>query len=160
MSLLQPVASTSRSILPSFPSPIITQARFKSSSPYGHSHVLRHRERKLPSPIVPQFPQRVIRADGSSFTHWTTSPRSLLRLTRDLTNNPFWNVSLMTKEGAEEESAVTGRLGRFQRKFGEAEQSGVGVGNAGTEALEWMELQSAEATDGKNGKGSSKGKKA
>jgi ribosomal protein L31 len=66
---------------------------------------------------VPQFPQRVIRADGSSFTHWTTSPRPLIRLTRDVTNHPLWNVSALTGEGAAEESEVTGRLGRFNRKF-------------------------------------------
>jgi len=65
---------------------------------------------------VPQFPQRVIRADGSSFTHWTTSPRPLIRLTRDVTNHPLWNVSALTG-GAAEESEVTGRLGRFNRKF-------------------------------------------
>ncbi|EIM84621.1 uncharacterized protein STEHIDRAFT_23193, partial [Stereum hirsutum FP-91666 SS1] len=121
MSLLQPLASSSRSTLPSTLKPLqtLTQTRSWSSSPYGRTHVWRRRQTPLPNPIVPQFPQRVIRSDGSSFTHWTTSPRSLLRLTRDLTNNPFWNVSLMTKEGAEEESAVTGRLGRFQRRFGE-----------------------------------------
>ena len=92
-------------------------ARSVSSSPYGRTHVWKRRPKRLPNPIVPQFPQRVIRADGSSFTHWTTSPRSLIRLTRDVTNHPLWNVSALTGEGAAEESEVTGRLGRFQRKF-------------------------------------------
>jgi len=81
---------------------------------------------------VPQFPQRVIRADGSSFTHWTTSPRSLIRLTRDVTNHPLWNVSALTREGAVDENEVTGRLGRFNRKFVEevdwmSEAEGVAV---------------------------------
>ena len=88
-----------------------------STSPYGRTHVWKRRPKQLPNPIVPQFPQRVIRADGSSFTHWTTSPRSLIRLTRDVTNHPMWNVSALTGEGAMEESEVTGRLGRFNRKF-------------------------------------------
>ena len=88
-----------------------------SSSPYGRTHVWKRRPKRLPNPVVPQFPQRVIRADGSSFTHWTTSPRSLIRLTRDVTNHPLWNVSALTGEGAMEESEVTGRLGRFNRKF-------------------------------------------
>jgi ribosomal protein L31 len=88
-----------------------------SSSPYGRTHVWKRRAKRLPNPIVPQFPQRVIRADGSSFTLWTTSPRSLIRLTRDVTNHPLWNVSALTGEGAAEESEVTGRLGRFNRKF-------------------------------------------
>ncbi|KAI9511965.1 hypothetical protein F5148DRAFT_974309 [Russula earlei] len=92
-------------------------ARSVSSSPYGRTHVWKRRPKRLPNPVVPQFPQRVIRADGSSFTHWTTSPRSLIRLTRDVTNHPLWNVSALTGEGAAEESEVTGRLGRFNRKF-------------------------------------------
>jgi hypothetical protein len=91
--------------------------RAVSSSPYGRTHVWKRRPKKLPNPIVPQFPQRVIRADGSSFTHWTTSPRPLIRLTRDVTNHPLWNVSALTGEGAADESEVTGRLGRFNRKF-------------------------------------------
>jgi len=91
--------------------------RSVSSSPYGRTHVWKRRPKRLPNPIVPQFPQTVIRANGSSFTHWTTSPRSLIRLTRDVTNHPLWNVSALTGEGAAEESEVTGRLGRFQRKF-------------------------------------------
>ncbi|KAI0045230.1 hypothetical protein FA95DRAFT_1473670, partial [Auriscalpium vulgare] len=95
----------------------LQHTRTISSSPYGRAHVRKHHAPKLPNPVVPQFPQRVIRADGSSFTHWTTSPRSLLRLTRDVTNNPLWNISALSGEGAAEESAVTGRLGRFNRRF-------------------------------------------
>jgi len=97
--------------------PILRHTRSVSSSPYGRTHVWKQRPKRLPNPVVPQFPQRVIRADGSSFTHWTTSPRSLIRLTRDVTNHPLWNVSALTGEGAAEENEVTGRLGRFNRKF-------------------------------------------
>lgn len=89
-----------------------------SSSPYGRTHVWKRRPKRLPNPIVPQFPQRVIRSDGSSYTHWTTSPRPLIRLTRDVTNHPLWNVAAALRgEGVLEESEVTGRLGRFNRKF-------------------------------------------
>ena len=91
--------------------------RTVSSSPYGRTHVWKRRAKRLPNPIVPQFPQRVIRSDGSSFTHWTTSPRPLIRLTRDVTNHPLWNVSALAGAGAAEESEVAGRLGRFNRKF-------------------------------------------
>ena len=77
----------------------------------------KHRQRKLPNPVVPQFPQLVIRADGSSFTQWTTSPRSFMKLTRDTTNAPLWNVSALANEGMQEESETTGRLGRFSRRF-------------------------------------------
>jgi hypothetical protein len=91
--------------------------RSVSSSPYGRTHVWKRRPKRLPNPIVPQFPQRVIRSDGSSFTHWTTSPRALIRLTRDVANHPLWNVAALLGDGAAEESEVAGRLGRFNRKF-------------------------------------------
>ncbi|KAL1675399.1 hypothetical protein EV122DRAFT_268316 [Schizophyllum commune] len=97
-----------------------TFARSVSSSPYGRTHVWkRGRSAELPAPVVPKFPQRVIRADGSSFTHFTTSPRSFIRLARDVTNNPVWNTSMWLGEsgGIDDENAVTGRLGRFSRRF-------------------------------------------
>ncbi|KZT05164.1 uncharacterized protein LAESUDRAFT_615471, partial [Laetiporus sulphureus 93-53] len=90
--------------------------RSVSSSPYGRTHVWKHRQRKLPPPFVPQFPQRVTRADGSTFTQYTTSPRSEVLLTRDTTNNPLWNASKWVAE-SEDEDEVTGRLGRFNRRF-------------------------------------------
>ena len=72
-------------------SPVLILKRSISSSPYGRTHVWRRRAPKLPNPVVPHFPQRVTLADGSTFIHWTTSPRSAIRLTRDNTNNPVWN---------------------------------------------------------------------
>ncbi|KAK2461389.1 hypothetical protein APHAL10511_006613 [Amanita phalloides] len=72
----------------------------------------------MPNPLVPKFPQLVVRSDGSSFTHWTTSPRSRIRLTRDTTNNPVWNSALwLTDTALEDEVNATGRLGRFNRRF-------------------------------------------
>ncbi|KAG1738012.1 hypothetical protein EDB19DRAFT_1909457 [Suillus lakei] len=53
------------------PSPL---TRSVSTSPYGRSHVFKQRLPKLPNPVVPHFPQRVVRADGSSYMQWTTSP--------------------------------------------------------------------------------------
>ena len=97
---------------------ISSQIRLVSSSPYGRSHVWKRRPPVLPNPVVPKFPQRVIRSDGTSFTHWTTSPRSSIRMTRDTTNNPVWNTRQWSNDrGIEEESALTGRLGRFNRRF-------------------------------------------
>jgi hypothetical protein len=112
-----------------------TGTRNVSSSPYGRTHVWKRRPKRLPNPIVPQFPQRVIRSDGSSYTHWTTSPRPLIRLTRDVTNHPLWNVAAALRgEGVAEESEVTGRLGRFNRKF--------------VEEVDWMSdaMESSSAT--------------
>lgn len=100
--------------------PAPTHARAVSSSPYGRTHVWKRRPATLPNPVVPQFPQRVVRADGSTFVHWTTSPRSLIRLTRDATNHPLWNPAQLARgEAEEEEGKTTGRLGRFSRRFGD-----------------------------------------
>ncbi|KAG6890197.1 hypothetical protein C0992_002854 [Termitomyces sp. T32_za158] len=96
------------------------QVRFKSTSPYGRTHVWKRRPPVLPNPVVPKFPQLVVRSDGTSFTHWTTSPRSTIRLTRDTTNNPVWNTGTWSNaRGVEEEMSMTGRLGRFNRRFEE-----------------------------------------
>ena len=113
----------------------LPQARAVSSSPYGRTHVWKHRQRELPNPFVPQFPQLVVRVDGSTFTHYTTSPRSVLKLAKDTTNTPLWNASRFLGE-AEEEDAVTGRLGRFRRRF-----EGLGAGG------DWMEQASIEKED-------------
>ncbi|KAJ8077116.1 hypothetical protein PM082_001544 [Marasmius tenuissimus] len=109
-----------------------TQIRHVSSSPYGRTHVWKRRAPSLPNPVVPKFPQRVVRADGTSFTHWTTSPRSMIRLTRDTTNNPIWNTHLWADDQAvQDEASTTGRLGRFNRRF-------EGIGGAGGEQVDWM----------------------
>jgi len=107
--------------------------RSVSSSPYGRTHVWRRRAPSLPAPVVPQFPQQVIRSDGSTFTHWTTSPRSLIRLTRDVTNHPIWNSAAVWARGdaegdeGEEDGKAKGGLGRFKRRFGGDVMAGVQV---------------------------------
>ncbi|KIP05175.1 hypothetical protein PHLGIDRAFT_92496 [Phlebiopsis gigantea 11061_1 CR5-6] len=87
-----------------------------SSSPYGRAHVWKHRDFKMPKPFVPQFPQRVVLSDGSSFVHYTTSPRSIFKTTRDTRNNPIWNAFVAT-EGEDVEAKASGRMGRFSRRF-------------------------------------------
>ncbi|KAI9060340.1 hypothetical protein FKP32DRAFT_1578028 [Trametes sanguinea] len=94
------------------------QTRSVSSSPYGRTHVWKRRQKKLPNPMVPVFPQRLVRVDGSTVIHYTTSPRSTIRLTRDTTNNPVWNAARFVGMD-EEEDEVTGRMGRFSRRFGD-----------------------------------------
>ncbi|KAF8797670.1 hypothetical protein BYT27DRAFT_7237132 [Phlegmacium glaucopus] len=96
-----------------------TYCRSISNSPYGRAHVWKRRPPVLPNPLVPKFPQKVIRSDGTSFTHWTTSPKSLVRLTRDTTNNPHWNTGNPNDRSIEEETGSAGRMGRFSRKFEE-----------------------------------------
>ncbi|KAF8627549.1 hypothetical protein AX15_004369 [Amanita polypyramis BW_CC] len=113
---------------------LLTFTRSVSSSPYGRTHVWHPKNRAptLPNPLVPKYPQLVIRSDGTSFTHWTTSPRSRIRLTRDTTNNPTWNTRVWLSEKAfEDEDRKTGRLGRFSRRF-------EGLGRAAS-GVEWTE---------------------
>lgn len=73
----------------------------------------------LPRP-APHFPQTVLLSDGSSIQLTTTSPRSSVRLTRDPTNHPLWNPSMEKGAGSSDEDE-SGRLGRFRRRFGGAE---------------------------------------
>ncbi|KAJ7579297.1 hypothetical protein C8J56DRAFT_965375 [Mycena floridula] len=103
------------------------QRRCLSSSPYGRTHVWKRRLPTLPNPVVPRFPQTVVRSDGSSYTHWSTSPRSVIRQTRDITNNPVWNTRMWADStGEEDELSSAGRLGRFRRRF------------EGTEGMDWQ----------------------
>ncbi|KAL7278400.1 hypothetical protein ACG7TL_007395 [Trametes sanguinea] len=124
MSLLAAFSSPSRTgvcsslALKSATGAAVLQTRSVSSSPYGRTHVWKRRQKKLPNPMVPVFPQRLVRVDGSTVIHYTTSPRSTIRLTRDTTNNPVWNAARFVGMD-EEEDEVTGRMGRFSRKFGE-----------------------------------------
>lgn len=99
----------------SSPTPYLSlQARSKSTStsPYGKSH--RQRLPSLPRPTVALFPQLVVMTDGSTYTHYTTSPRSVMRLTRDVNNNPLYRPG---NEGEDQLEDETGRMGRFKRRF-------------------------------------------
>ncbi|KAB5588265.1 hypothetical protein CTheo_8291 [Ceratobasidium theobromae] len=92
-------------------------ARFRhsqSGSPYGRSH-LSPKTPQLPNPVIPTYPQTVFLSDGSSFTHRTTAPRSVVRLTRDISNNPVWQPGIEARAG--EEDDLSGRLGRYKRRF-------------------------------------------
>lgn len=110
-----------RFVLPT-PQPALTITRWHSTSPYGRTHIRKKHPRSLPPPVVPHFLQHVTRADGSTFTHWTTSPRSKIILTRDTTNHPLWNaterVSGASADNQDEEEEGTGRMGRWKKRFG------------------------------------------
>lgn len=95
-----------------------------------------------------------------------------MRLTRDPTNHPLWNPGLERRAGGEDEDE-SGRLGRFRRRFGGAEDAvaaessgdkGPKGRNAfGEQDLDWMSVGGREARAGKplaNKKGAKgKGKK-
>lgn len=75
---------------------------------------------------VPQFSSTTILADGSSIQRTTTSPRRIVRLTRDPTNHPLWNPRQERKVGGDGDDD-SGRLGRFRRRFQEAEAAVIDV---------------------------------
>ncbi|KAH0834194.1 hypothetical protein J3R83DRAFT_11506 [Lanmaoa asiatica] len=125
----------SKRFLYATPEPIYRCTRWHSTSPYGRSHIQKKHPRSLPAPVVPHFLQHVTRADGSMFTHWTTSPRSKIILTRDTTNHPLWNATervsgASSENSQDEEEEGTGRMTRFRKRFGED-----------IAADQWLELQ-------------------
>lgn len=112
----------------------------------------------LPRP-VPKFSSTTILADGSSIQLATTSPRRLTRLTRDSTNHPLWNPGQERKIGGDA-GDDSGRLGRFRRRFQEAEAEAAGGDKAsaqaassgdvrfGQEDFDWMSVGGREARAG------------
>lgn len=68
----------------------------------------------LPPPLPAVYPQRILLSDGSTFTSYTTAPTpSIVRLTRDVTNNSLWAPGTEKRvEGGQE-----GRVGKFRRRF-------------------------------------------
>ena len=91
----------------------LQNTRLKTTTPYGRSHL--QRLPALPKPVVGHYPQLVVLTDGSTYTRWSTSPRSVIRLTRDVNNNPLWSPGQERSDELEDE---TGRMGRFRRRFG------------------------------------------
>jgi hypothetical protein len=97
------------------PAAILPQVRQRQLQyAYGKSHISANVERRLPPPVVPTFPQKVTLSDGSTFTHWTSSPRSVIRLTRDISNSPLWTLSSV-RSGQEDDAS--GRISRFRSKY-------------------------------------------
>lgn len=94
----------------------------------------------LPLPLPAIFPQRVVLSDGSTFTSYTTAPSpAIMRLARDVTNNPLWAPG-MEKAGASEDDE--GAVGRFRRRF-----AGADAAAASTDAGAAAPAQSFKADD-------------
>ncbi|WOO82213.1 uncharacterized protein LOC62_04G005710 [Vanrija pseudolonga] len=82
----------------------------------------------LPLPLPAIFPQRVVLSDGSTFTSYTTAPSpSIVRLARDVTNNPMWAPGT-EKAGAQEDDE--GAVGRFRRRFAGADAAAAATAGA------------------------------
>ncbi|KAI8592314.1 hypothetical protein BDZ88DRAFT_407560 [Geranomyces variabilis] len=59
----------------------------------------------------PLFHQTIVHSDGSTFTLRSTSPRSLLKLTKDARNHALWNPALNVIDDQ------SGELARFEKRF-------------------------------------------
>jgi len=92
----------------------------------------------LPNPLPAIYPQRVVLSDGSTFTSYSTTPTpAILRLTRDVTNNPLWAPG--TEKRGVDDGAEDGRVGRFRRRFAGTEAAEQGAKPTfRTDDLSWM----------------------
>lgn len=80
-------------------------------------------------------------SDGSAYTQLSTSPRGVIRSTKDVRNHPLWNPTLHKLADIEEDEA--GKLRAFRERFGRGWDSRVeeadvsvskGEGGEGAEA--------------------------
>ena len=108
---------------------------------YRRSHM--EPEPSLPNPLPRLHAQRIVLSDGSTFTHYTTAPTpAIVRLTRDVTNNPLWAPGT-EKRGLNDDE--DGRVGRFKRRFEGMDFMGGAQKGAEEEVdLSWMEGGRAE----------------
>ncbi|KAF8475671.1 hypothetical protein BDZ91DRAFT_710100 [Kalaharituber pfeilii] len=60
--------------------------------------------------------QLVILSDGSAYRQLTTSPKGIIRSTKDVRNHPLWNPSIHRLVDVEEDEA--GKLRAFRERFG------------------------------------------
>lgn len=104
-----------------------------STALLGRTH--RHTPLGLPPASPPLYPQQVILADGSSFTHWTTSPRSVYKLTKDLSNHPLWYPNRTASRDLQDEF---GRIGKFRTKYSGFSEEDEGSSAFVGELEDWM----------------------
>lgn len=112
--------------------------------------------------------QIVILSDGSSYKQVTTSPKGVIRTSKDARNHPLWNASDALLAGIEEDEA--GKLKAFRMRYGrgfdiELDEEGVqaeddnlmDLYSSWTEAPK-VEVLAAAETSKAAGKGKKKGK--
>lgn len=108
----------------------------------------------IPRPKRPTLlDQIVILSDGSSYKQLTTSPRGVMRSTKDIRNNPLWNPSM--KELADVEEDEAGRMKRFRGRFGMDFESAEEGGEDGMSEMEEM-LRGAAGVAKDGGEGEKK----
>ena len=109
----------------------------------------------VPTPLPAIYPQQILLSDGSTFTSYTTAPTpAIIRLTRDVTNNPLWAPG-REKRGLGEGGEGVGRVGKFKQRFADSEASA--TGGFGENDFSWMsEGAKAETVSAKEMQGRQK----
>lgn len=87
--------------------------------------------------------QIVILSDGSAYKQLTTSPKGVIRSTKDVRNHPMWNPSIQKLMDVEEDDA--GKLSAFRERYGR----GFDNKEASAAAAEAAEIVSGKKDDGK-----------
>ncbi|KAL7420849.1 hypothetical protein Q5752_004802 [Cryptotrichosporon argae] len=124
------------------PQPFARLARSSSTSAWPSKTHLRAAP-TLPPPLPALYPQKIVLSDGSTFTSYTSAPTpAIVRLTRDVRNNPLWAPGT-EKRGVGEDGE--GRVGRFRRRF---------------EGVAEVEQDASEGGEGKGEGEKAEGKKA
>ena len=62
------------------------------------------------------LPQIVVLSDGSTYTQLSTSPRGIVRSTKDVRNHPLWNPRVARLTEVEDDDA--GKLRAFRERYG------------------------------------------
>ncbi|BEI81202.1 hypothetical protein CcaverHIS002_0203620 [Cutaneotrichosporon cavernicola] len=138
MSLARPTTPLSRGLRSAVGSASSSRAASyqRPATPWPSKNHLKPKM-SLPNPLPALFPQKVVLSDGSTFTSYSTAPTpAILRMTRDVTNNPLWSPSTERRglgDGVEE-----GRVGRFRRRFEGAGQKDAQKSAFGSADLQWM----------------------
>jgi len=140
MRITIPTSALRGSRLPNAPLALSRPASTSSTWP-SRTHL--KKPPKIPAPVPAVYAQTVVLSDGSTFTAHTTAPTpSIIRLTRDVTNNPLWAPG--TDRRGLADGAEDGRVGRFRRRFeglsmGGEEQEGAAVTKEfGEGDFDWM----------------------
>lgn len=100
----------------------------------------------VPLPVPALYPHKIVLSDGSTFTAHLTNPSpSIIRLTRDVTNNPLWAPG--TERRGLGDGEAEGRVGRFRRRFeGVAGADGEADGSASASASASADAAAAAGT--------------
>ncbi|KAJ3168856.1 hypothetical protein HDU88_001183 [Geranomyces variabilis] len=133
----------------------------QQSLPTSTTLLIRHASTSKIPPLRPTgvnpplFHQTIVHSDGSTFTLRSTSPRSLLKLTKDARNHALWNPALNVIDDQ------SGELAKFEKRFADFDldafaEFDVPVEETAAGAAAVEEVKPVAATPAAKGKGKKK----